>query len=163
MSPVEATRPAADCTANGPRGDDLAGRQIDPVATPERERLQDRRLTVPIRADIVGSDRCSAEGYTVHGHAPILALCRRLIEKSLDPRRALEGYRGKTLCIKVRSLREGAALIVKTSGNGTPVFAPLDGAAAPPSPLGPVDRGISTPEAVAPEAGATSQHGYCLP
>jgi hypothetical protein len=117
----------------------------------------------PILAQIVGDDSCAAEGFTATGHAPILALCRKLIEASFDPRRPLHAFRGTMLCLTVRSLREGAALIVKTSGNGAPVFAPLDGAAAPPRALGPEDRGISTPEAVAPAAGATSQHGYRLP
>jgi hypothetical protein len=117
----------------------------------------------PILAYIVGDDSCVAEGFTATGHAPILALCRKLIEASFDPRRTLHAYRGTTLCIKVRTLREGAALTVKTSGNGTPVFAPLEGAAAPPRASGPEGRGISTPEAVAPAGGATAQHGCPMP
>ncbi len=118
---------------------------------------------LPILAYIVGDDSCAAEGFTATGHAPILALCRKLIEADFDPRRPLRAYRGPVLCLTVPSLCKGAALIVKTCGNGAPVFAALDGAAAPPIASGPEDRGISTPDAVAPLAGSASQHGCPIP
>jgi hypothetical protein len=89
----------------------------------------------PILAQIVGDDSCAAEGFTATGHAPILALCRKLIEASFDPRRPLHAYRGTMLCLTVRSLREGAALAVKTGGNGSPIFAPVEGAEASPTRL----------------------------
>ena len=66
-----------------------------------------------IVAQITGSNRCDAEGLTVTGHAPVLAMCRRLIEAGYDPARPLHAYRGDTLCLKVRSIGEGAKLTVR--------------------------------------------------
>lgn len=76
-----------------------------------------------IRATISGDDRCEAAGITVYGHAPVLAMCRALIAAGHDTALALEAYRGDTLCLRIRSIGEGAALEVRpASGSGTPVF-----------------------------------------
>lgn len=68
-------------------------------------------------------------------HAPVLALCRALIEAGHDPSTPLEAYRGTTLCLKVRSIGEGARLTVEDSENGRPRFVrhrPRTSGAAPP-------------------------------
>ena len=88
-----------------------------------------------IRAEIIGSDRCHAEGYTVRSSAPGLAICRKLIEAGFDPDLPLRAYRGDVLCLTIRSIGEAARLIVKSAGNGVPIFAVNtghEGAAAPP-------------------------------
>jgi hypothetical protein len=41
-----------------------------------------------------------------------LALCRKLIAAGFDPSRPLCAYRGAVLCLRVRSIGEGAQLIV---------------------------------------------------
>jgi hypothetical protein len=71
--------------------------------------------TEPIRAEISGGDRCKAEGHTVKAAAPVLALCRRLIEAGYDPATPLHAYRGDVLCLKVRSIGYGAKWAVDES------------------------------------------------
>jgi hypothetical protein len=76
---------------------------------------------VPIRATLVGSDRCDAEGISARGHAPVLDLCRELIEAGHDPERALHAYRNGVLALAVfRSLGEAAELTVADDRHGTP-------------------------------------------
>lgn len=86
----------------------------------------------PVRAELLGSDTCRAESYTARGHVPVLAICRTLIAAGVDPERPLHAYRGATLCLIVPGIGAGGALTVKSSGNGSPIFAPLRGATAPP-------------------------------
>jgi len=76
----------------------------------------------PLRAELIGSRRCSAVGITATGNAPVLTLCRRLIE---------EAYRGTTLCLRVRSIGEGARLTVH-EGDGRPRFVRLTRDVGPP-------------------------------
>jgi hypothetical protein len=85
-----------------------------------------------IRALLIGSSRCDAAGFTVRGRAPVTKLCRILLEAGYDPGRPLHAYRGDVLSLRVRTIGEGARLTVKTAGNGQPVFALAEGAAAPP-------------------------------
>jgi hypothetical protein len=86
--------------------------------------------TLTIRAEIVGSSEASAEGITVSGrYAPVLALCRALLEAGYDPDSPLEAYRGNTLCLRVRSIGDGARLRASERSDGKPVFtrlAPID-------------------------------------
>jgi hypothetical protein len=81
--------------------------------------------TQTVRAEIVGENRASALGVTAHSTSPVLLLCRKLIAAGVDPGTLLEAYRrrGDTdiLCLKVRTIGEGAAVQVNTSGTG---FAP---------------------------------------
>ena len=72
-----------------------------------------------IRAELIGSNACSALGITARGHAPVLSLCQLLIEGGHDPKRALLAYRGDTLCLWVRSIVEGAALAVEDDRLGS--------------------------------------------
>jgi hypothetical protein len=74
----------------------------------------------PILATLTGSDRCEAEGVSAHGHAPVLELCRELIAAGFNPASPLEAWRGQTLCLRVRSIGEGARLTVTDDRHGTP-------------------------------------------
>jgi hypothetical protein len=71
----------------------------------------------PIRAEIDKSNRCDAEGYTVSASAPVLAMCRKLVEAGYDPGTPLHAYRGDTLCLAVRSIGEGARLECQEGGD----------------------------------------------
>ena len=50
--------------------DDLGRRVVSKTNLPQKF------TQVPIRAELIGSDRCEAEGITVRATAPVLALCR---------------------------------------------------------------------------------------
>jgi hypothetical protein len=101
--------------------DELGGR----VVSEARRGL--RRAQVPIYATLTGNDRCGVEGIMARGAAPVLDLCRKLIKAGCDPRIPLEAWRGATLCLRVRSIGEGAKLTVRSAGNGCPIFAPVGG------------------------------------
>jgi hypothetical protein len=74
-----------------------------------------------VRAEIIGENRCSAEGCTVQAPAPVPALCRKLIEVGVNPDRPLLAYRGEVLSIIVKSIGAAAKLTVKERPYG-PVF-----------------------------------------
>jgi hypothetical protein len=82
-----------------------------------------------IHAEIIGQTQATALGVTVSGrNAPVLALCRALIEAGHDAALPLEAYRGETMCLRIRSIGEGAALSVKESTrDGRPRFVKLSG------------------------------------
>jgi hypothetical protein len=71
-----------------------------------------------IRAELVGSDSCSALGIPVKADTPVLALCRKLVEAGHNPATPLEAYRSHALCLRVRSIGEAAALEVNSKGTG---------------------------------------------
>jgi hypothetical protein len=97
--------------------------QNDPANTPSpAKRARPSPATQAIRAVIIGSNQAEANGITARGHAPVLALCRALIEAGHDPNTPLEAYRGSTLCLRVRSIGEGARLTVEDDENGRPRF-----------------------------------------
>jgi hypothetical protein len=82
--------PAAAAAAGGTGGLDLAGRQIDPVATAERHRLQAQHLAAPIRIDVAPLGRgkwCARlNGKTLCiAAAPMVKAARILIAKGYDP------------------------------------------------------------------------------
>src|SRR6266540_6575683 len=78
----------------------------------------------PIRAELIGMHQATAAGVTVSGrNSPVTALCRALLEAG-HPDSPLEAYRGTTLCLRVRSIREGAKLTVYDNSIGRPVFGP---------------------------------------
>jgi hypothetical protein len=126
----KAARPASAVTGREPQLVDLLGGKINPARNiqPKREH---------VIAELVGNDscRCQEIDAAVTANAPVLAMCRQLLATGIDPDTALGVYRRGVLALKVRSIREGARLTVKTAGNGTPIFT-LDhgckGAAAPP-------------------------------
>jgi hypothetical protein len=91
----------------------------------------------PIRAELVGSDTATALGVTTRCSAPVLQLCRLLIEAGADPARPIEVFRGDVLCLRVRTVGKGARLELDgdrfrcRSGAGTASLARLNGPAAP--------------------------------
>jgi len=60
-----------------------------------------------IRAEL-SDDTCSALGITAKADAPVLALCRKLVDAGHDPATPLEVYRGDTLALRVKSIGLGA-------------------------------------------------------
>src|SRR5262249_22554056 len=109
---------------------DLLGGKIKPARNTQPKREH-------IIAELVGDDscRCQEIDAAVTANAPVLAMCRQLLATGIDPDTALGVYRQGVLALKVRSIRDGARLTVKTAGNGTPIFTLDDrckGAAAPP-------------------------------
>jgi hypothetical protein len=77
-----------------------------------------RYQQTPIRAELIGSDQCSAEGFNARGAAPVLVLCRELIAAGLNPDQALQVYRGATLALRVRSIGEAANLEINSKSTG---------------------------------------------
>jgi hypothetical protein len=75
-----------------------------------------------IKAGLTGSTVCSARGITVRGSAPVFALCRGLIGAGYDPSRPLHVYRDGKLCLRLRSIGEGACLTVEDDRHGRPRF-----------------------------------------
>jgi hypothetical protein len=71
-----------------------------------------------IRAELSGSDTCTAAGITARGTTPVLSLCRQLLAAGLDPDRAMEVYRGATLALRIRSIGEAAGLEINSKGTG---------------------------------------------
>ena len=58
----------------------------------------------PVVCQIIGSDQCEVDDLVVRHSAPILAMCRALIDAGYEPERPLEAYRGDTLCLRVSSI-----------------------------------------------------------
>jgi hypothetical protein len=79
-------------------------------------------LCLVIRAEITGANEATACGLTAHGHAPVLTLCRQLIDLGHEPESPLAAYRGNTLCLLLHSIEEGAALTVEDDRLGKPKF-----------------------------------------
>ena len=73
-----------------------------------------------IFAELIGSNTCTAAGVTVVDHAPVLASCRVLVTAGHDPNRPLHAYRGDVLCLRVRSIGEGARLTIEDDRHGRP-------------------------------------------
>jgi hypothetical protein len=61
-----------------------------------------------IIAAVEGSDLCYAAGYTVKDQAPVLAMCRLLVQAGFDPRRPLVAFRGAELAMRIKSIEYGA-------------------------------------------------------
>ena len=78
--------------------------------------MPDCSNNVIIHAQLTGSDQCSAEGFSVCHTAPVLAMCRTLIDAGYDPERPLHAYRGEVLSLRVRSIGEAARLQYQDGG-----------------------------------------------
>lgn len=76
-----------------------------------------------LRAELIGSDYCTATGFSATGPTPVLSLCRQLVTSGFDPSRPLEVYRGDTLALRIRSIGAAARLTVKDNRLGRPIFA----------------------------------------
>lgn len=130
MASPNAAKPVPATTGNRLQID-RQGSAIDRSNSPNLSGIQ------ALRAELIGADTCTALGITTHGSAPVLMLCRNLIEVGHDPATPLEVYRGATLALRVRSIGEGAALTVEDNRLGRPTFrrwrerARSDGAALP--------------------------------
>jgi hypothetical protein len=75
-----------------------------------------------IRAELIGENECRAGSIVVRSsNAPILLICRKLVEAGVDPSQRLHAYRGDVLCVAIRSIGEGAKTTVKDRPHG-PVF-----------------------------------------
>ena len=89
-----------------------------------RQHLAERNYQSPssaiaaVRAELVGTNRATALGVEAHSPAPVLALCRALVEAGHDPATPLHAYRNNTLALKVRSIGEAACLEVNGEGTG---------------------------------------------
>src|SRR5262249_49670248 len=75
----------------------------------------------PIIAQLIKSDRCSAEGLEVRANGPALAMCRKLLEAGYDPDRPLHCFRGETLAMKISSIAYGARYSVSEPSTGSGV------------------------------------------
>ena len=72
-----------------------------------------------IIAHLSSDSYASALNFTVRSPSPVLALCRKLIESgTYGSSVPLDAYRGATLCLRVRSIGEGAALAINSKGTG---------------------------------------------
>ena len=97
----------------------------------------------PLRAELIGSDRCTIPGFAATSGTPVLALCRTLLAAGFDPDHPLHAYRGDKLALYVCSIGRGAKLAVEDSKTGRPTFRrwrdrqARDGAAPPMAPLVP--------------------------
>lgn len=107
-----AAEPAPAGRETGSQSDRLGGA----IASANTSKPQE--LTTPIRATLIGCDRCEVEGHTVRAYAPVLAMCRELVAAGYDPATPLEAYRGDMLCLKARSIGEGANLEINGDGVG---------------------------------------------
>jgi hypothetical protein len=91
-----------------------------------------RTVQAAIRAELAGSDTCTAPGLTVRGASPILEMCRRLIEAGHAPDRPLHCYRGDGLVLSVSSIAIGAQLRVRGNGAGFEIIPTATCPTAPP-------------------------------
>ena len=62
----------------------------------------------------------ASRGVSVRRYAPVFDLCRGLVAAGFAPACPLEAWRGETLCLRVRSISEGAQLTVADDRHGTP-------------------------------------------
>jgi hypothetical protein len=80
--------------------------------------LPDLDPSKPIRAELIGSERCEALGIVAVSSSPVLLLCRKLIRAGVHPGTPLLVYRGWVLCLRIHSLAEAAGLLVGGDGVG---------------------------------------------
>jgi hypothetical protein len=74
-------------------------------------------MTKPICAHLAG-DVCAALGISAKAAAPVLALCRKLVDAGYDSSRPLEVYRGDVLALRIKSIGAAAALEINGEGTG---------------------------------------------
>jgi hypothetical protein len=69
-------------------------------------------------AVIIATDQCKTLGHKVRASAPVLPLCRELVEAGHDPACQLQVYRNGVLALRVRSIGEAARLSIRGDGVG---------------------------------------------
>jgi hypothetical protein len=72
----------------------------------------------PVVCRIFGSDHCEVDDLVVRHSAPVLAMCRALIDADYDPERPIEAYRGDVLSLRVSSIGYGAKFTIEESRSG---------------------------------------------
>jgi hypothetical protein len=78
---------------------------------------QDSKNQQPtIRAKLFGSTTCTCVGLTVCADAPVLEMCRKLVQLGLDPKTKLDVFQHGTHSITVGEISPAAEL--KIAGNG---------------------------------------------
>jgi hypothetical protein len=97
-----------------------------------------------IRAELIGDDIAAALDITAKSPTPVIRLCQQLLDAGRDPGTRLHVYRGNTLALTVRSIGEGAQLVINGHGNGfrrrgdgvtaSPMRLNGEGYVSPPSP-----------------------------
>jgi hypothetical protein len=95
---VTGTKSPGAVAALGASETDELGRHVVSEANRQQQFAQ-----APICATLTASDRCEAESVIARGPAPVLAICRALIEAGHKPERMLHSYRSGVLAFKVRS------------------------------------------------------------
>jgi hypothetical protein len=75
-------------------------------------------MSAPVICSLTGSDRCSVDGLTVKHNAPVLAMCRALMDAGYDQERPLEAYRGDVLSLRVSNIGYGAKFTGEDSRSG---------------------------------------------
>jgi hypothetical protein len=85
---VKTTKSPGALAAHGASEIDELGRHV--VSEANR---QQRFAQAPIRAELIGSSRCDAEGLSARGYAPVLELCRELVAAGFSPACPLEAWR----------------------------------------------------------------------
>lgn len=126
MAPSSAAKSATAAAVNRLQERDWLGGTIEASNTLPNQPKQ------AVRAELVGSNTCRVEGYTVQAPAPVLAACRKLIATGFDPNRALHVYRGETVALTIRTIAEGAALSVDESRSSFCRWKPFSRAAVSP-------------------------------
>jgi hypothetical protein len=103
----------------------------------------DRRRDA-VRTELVGDSTAIAAGVTARGRAPVLALCRVLIEAGHDPGLPLEAFRGDVLCLRIPSIGAAARLTVDESHGCRFVRCRREGQQTPDlaSPMRPIAPGL---------------------
>jgi hypothetical protein len=86
-----------------------------------------------IHAELIGSDRATIGEISITAAAPVLALCRRLVDAGYDPKTPLVARRGRTVCLCVRAIGEAARLEIRTKGGGFKPSARVSGTPLVPS------------------------------
>ena len=107
-----------------------------PYASSKSENQRCDAAAGAIVATLTGSDTACAEGISITGASPVLALCRKLIVYGFDPAIPIHVFRGDTLALTVRSIGEGARLEIRGDGVGFRP-APKMGASPPIAPTVP--------------------------
>ena len=111
--PAQKAAPPTVASVLGAQGNVSITGRTSSIANPSSESPQ----AVSIRAELVGSDCCSALGIAVYRPAPVLALCK-LVEAGYKSATPLEVWRRNTLALTIRSIGEGAKIEASPRGVG---------------------------------------------
>src|SRR5690348_10730676 len=72
---------------------------------------------VPVTGNL-DNNTCRVGNHVTMGRTPVLSMCRELLRQGIDPDASVEIFRAGILALKIRTLRQGAALAV-AEHNGT--------------------------------------------